>query len=787
MLQPDPLPPSRPPWRRGRGLGHVVESWRQNPRVAGNLVLDRQQPAVAAQRAARDPALPAALAAGLAACDISELYAHQAEALAHARAGRHLVVSTPTASGKSLCYNLPVIERLLADPQAASLYIFPTKALCRDQEAALRGLLGACGLARGAITFDGDTPADVRRSARGANVVFTNPDMLHAAMLPHHASWARLLGHLAFVVVDELHTLRGVFGSHVAHVLRRLMRVARFHGGRPTFVFASATIGNAAAHASELLGAEVVEVAGNGAPQGPRQVMIYNPPVVNATLGVRASAVSQAVELTWDLIAAQVPTLVFGQSRNAVETMLKYLRDRAAEARLPQEKIVAYRGGYLPRERRRIEAALRAGEIGCVVATNALELGIDIGALDAVVSCGYPGSVAGMWQRFGRAGRRGSPSLGLLVATNGSLDQYWAQAPEALLSRAVEQARVAPDNLEILVQHVKCAAFELPFRDDDQYGNLEPAALADILAYLAQHQVVHPVADGDATCFHWATDAYPAHGVSLRQVAWDNVVVVELPMDRNFAEMDWRSAHTMLHEQAIYQHDGRQYQVERFDLDNRKAFVRRVRPDYYTDAQTHTKLTIIGRDSESASGRATLGHGEVKVTEQVVGFKKIRFHSHENVGYGRVTLPAIEMHTGAFWLSVDAGVLSDLGRPRPELIDALIGLGHAVAVAAAVALMTDPRDLGRTLEDRGRADGVFCPTLFVYDAVAGGMGLSSRLFEHWQLIVARARELIAHCGCPSGCPGCVGPAASAGAAAGSSRRPLALAILNGAGLMEPRD
>ncbi len=618
------------PWQHARGLGAVVDAWQHDPRVADNMVLRHLQAPRQASMAPLPPTLAPCLREALARRGITQLYTHQAQAYALADSGQDVVVATPTASGKSLCYNLPVLQRLVTEPEARALYLFPTKALSRDQEEALHALLREAQLTRAAITYDGDTPADARRAAREhAGLLLTNPDMLHAGILPHHAAWARFFSRLAYVVIDELHVYRGVFGSHVANVLRRVQRLARFHGSNPTFIMASATIGNAQAHASRIVGRPVALIQENGAPQGPRHVMVYNPPVVNHALGVRASYIKSTVRLALDLIRAEVPTLIFGHSRNNVEVMLKYMRDKIGASYIPSEAIQSYRGGYLPKTRRRIEAGLRAGEVRCVVATNALELGIDIGSLDAVICAGYPGSVAGMWQRFGRGGRRGDTSLAVLVTSSAPLDQYWAIAPQTLVGRAVEQARIDPDNVEVLVQHLKCAAFELPFCDQEDFGDLPAASIADALSFLSQHQVVHPVQKAARTTYHWAAESYPANNVSLRQVGWDNFVIIERDRDLNFAEMDWRSAHTMLHEQAIYQHAGEQYQVEKLDYDNRKAFVRRVAPDYYTDAMTHTKITVMETEAEialaqqaappTAAPMAYLGQGDVSVVDKVSG------------------------------------------------------------------------------------------------------------------------------------------------------------------------
>jgi DEAD/DEAH box helicase domain-containing protein len=726
---------------------------------------------------------------------IHELYSHQARAFELASRGKHVVVATPTASGKSLCYNLPILQALASDSTATALYLFPTKALSRDQEESLRALMRDADLNVGAITYDGDTPNDARRAARQrAGVLLTNPDMLHAGIMPHHTGWARLFSNLKYIVVDELHTYRGVFGSHLANVMRRLLRIARFHGSSPTFVFASATIGNPREHASRICGEPVELVDESGAPTGPRQLVVYNPPIVNAELGIRQSYIKTAVRLTQDLVLAGVPTLVFGNSRNGVEVMLKYLRDRLARDRIDPSAIHAYRGGYLPKTRRRIEAALRQGEIRCVVATNALELGIDIGALDAVVCAGYPGTMAGLWQRFGRAGRRRDLSLAVLVSSSNPVDQYMARHPRQLISAPIEHARIDPDNVEILIQHLKCAAFELPFEPDDVYGNVPDDALGEALDYLADNGVVHPTSTAGGSIYHWASDGYPANNVSLRSASWDNFVIIDLDGNRTIAEMDWRSTHTMLHEQAIYQHEGAQYQVERLDFDNHKAFVRRVKPDYYTTAMTHSKVTVLEQDQGASIdlGEVPLdaGLGDVSVIEKVVGYKKIKFHTHENVGYGEVHLPEMQKHTIAFWLTFPEDFVQSQPEPRAVVVDALRGLSKAMHVVGAVGLMIDPRDLGRTLGSRnedeaapgkGRGPG-FDPTIFLYDTVAGGIGLASRLYEEREELLRRARHLIESCECDEGCPGCIGPDASGDDEPEAARKQLVLGLLDAVGV-----
>ena len=788
----------RKPWSGPRGLDAVLHGWREDRQLSPNFVLDEVAPARVGSYAPIPTEVAPQVREALQRRGIEQLFSHQAEAYQLARSGRSLVIATPTASGKSLCYNLPLLDRFAREPGARALYLFPTKALSRDQEESLRVFMREAGLEHGAITFDGDTPGDARRAARErSGVVLTNPDMLHTGILPHHANWARLFSNLRYVVIDELHTYRGVFGSHLANVLRRLQRVAAFHGSSPVFVLASATIGNPKAHAERMLGREVALVSESGAPAGERRVMVYNPPVVNAELGIRASYLKSAVRLVSDLVRAEVSTLLFGQSRNNIEVMLKYLRDQFIADKMDPNLIQGYRGGYLPGTRRATEAAMRAGEVRCVVATNALELGIDIGSLAAVVCAGYPGSVAALMQRFGRAGRRGAGSLALLVTSSAPLDQYLAGDPRSLTGAPVEHARIDPDNVEILVQHLKCAAFELPFEEGDTFGDVPAESTADALGYLAQHEVVHPTPGAEGKkMFHWSADAYPANHVSLRSVGWDNVVIIELGTDRTLAEMDFRSAHTMLHEQAIYQHEAEQYQVERFDYENHKAYVRKVAPDYFTDAMTYVRVNVIQEDQGAAmSPSLQAGMGEVSVIEKVVGYKKIKYHTHENVGYGDVNLPEMQMHTTSLWLTVPETVVRSLGAPRPAVIDALRGIASALRTVACVGLMIDPRDLGKTLGSKDDADGPprkdggvgFDPTIFLYDNIPGGVGLAARLFDQRDELLRRARRLLESCGCEDGCPACIGPAA--GAMPGSApvdahpRKRLGLEILSALGVV----
>ncbi|MCP4603283.1 MAG: DEAD/DEAH box helicase [Proteobacteria bacterium] len=789
------------PWDRIRGLSELLEIWHNDERVFKNIVLNELISPVEAQFVPYPKKLHPSVYKAFASRGIERLFSHQAEAYDLAAAGKDLVVATPTASGKSLCYKLPVLDALAKDKGSTAIFLFPTKALSRDQETALRTDLQAAGLSRGAVTYDGDTPQDARRAAREkSSVLITNPDMLHAGILPHHANWARMFAGLRYVVIDEIHSYRGVFGSHLANVVRRLKRIARFHGSNPVFIFASATIGNPAAHASSMVGREVSLIDQTGAPSGTRQLMVFNPPVVNFELGIRQSYIKAAVRFGCDLVRAGVTTLIFGQSRNNVEVMLKYIRDRLMRDKIDPETIHGYRGGYLPKVRRQIESQLRDGSIRCVVATNALELGIDIGSIDAVVCAGYPGTVAGLWQRFGRGGRRGGKALSLLVTSSAPLDQYIARDDLHLTGAPVEQARIDPDNIEILMQHLKCASFELPFEEGEDFGHLPADLVKEALEHLVSSDILQPARGmGGKTVYHWASNAYPAGDISLRSVGEDNFVIIDVEGDIAIGEMDFHAAHTMLHEQAIYQQGGEQYQVERLDFDNRKSYVRKVTPDYFTNAMTHVSVTVIEEDNNDAIDRDSKGlliacSGDVRVVEKVVGYKKIKYHTHENLGYGDVDLPEMNMETTAFWLTVPEEIVKVQAAPRPIVVDALKGLAHGMHIVASVGLMIDPRDLGYCLGDRDDPDAPpskgantgpgFDPTIFLYDHVAGGIGLAPRLFEERHALLRRTRSLLENCECEAGCPVCIGPLADnlSDDLKNYSRKRIALEILSSVGI-----
>jgi DEAD/DEAH box helicase domain-containing protein len=682
---------------------------------------------------------------------IRQLYTHQGAAFEHAQNGRNLVVVTPTASGKTLCYNLPVLNRLMEDPAARAMYLFPTKALAEDQLQEFQAAINAAGSDLRAFTYDGDTPQDARRAIRErANVILTNPDMLHAGILPHHTKWAKAFENLRYVVIDELHTYRGVFGSHLANILRRLKRICEFYGSSPQFICCSATIANPKELAESLTNQNFELVDQNGAPAGEKFVIFYNPPVVNRALGIRRSYLNETRRIARELIDRGQQTLIFANSRLATEILLTYLKDEHPGT---SSSIRGYRGGYLPKERREIEAKLRDGDIRAVVATSALELGIDIGSLDAVVMAGYPGTIASTWQRAGRAGRRQTSSMAVMVASSAPLDQYIVEHPEYFFERSPEHAQINPDNLEILISHLKCAAFELPIRDGEKFGTHDTK---DLCTFLADLRFLHY--SGGA--WHWTSDTYPADAVSLRSISSDNFVVIDITGDhRVIAEVSFTAALTTLHEKAIYLHEARQYQVERFDYEGRKAYVRSVDSDYFTDAIDYTQVKELEAFDTRDVAAAKASHGDVRLNRQIVGFKKIKFYTMENIGAGNLSMPEQEMHTTSFWLHFPEAFLAKFPDLTPsDKQNGLVGLGALLKTIGSLLVMCDPHDLGVSITEN-IAGGLktFEPNLFLYDNYPGGIGQSAALYKLTKPLLENASRLLASCKCEAGCPSCVGP------------------------------
>ncbi len=742
--------------------------------------------------------LDARLIAALQARGIHDLYTHQAEAIAHALARRHVVVITPTASGKTLCYNAPVLHAILQDPATRALYLFPTKALAQDQLAELQALCtvlerGADAAPRiGVFTYDGDTPQDARRAIRGrAHLILSNPDMVHSGILPHHPRWAKLFENLQYVVIDELHAYRGVFGSHVANVLRRLRRVCRHYGSDPVFLCSSATIANPRELAARLTAHPFELVDRSGAPRSEKFFVFVNPPVVNHQLGIRRSYLGETRRVAVEFLKRNLQVIVFAQSRLSTEILTTYLKD---DWRGTPASIRGYRGGYLPNRRREIEKGLREGAVRAVVSTSALELGIDIGALDVAVLAGYPGTIAATWQRAGRAGRRSGRSAAVLVASSAPLDQFVVRNPSYFFDASPERALIDPDNLHILVDHLKCAAFELPFTATETFGGSgasadpppgpAPPDAQEILAILAEQGLVHRSGDGPDAQWTWTNESYPADAVSLRSVSSDNFVIVDTTGEpRVIGETDFTSGPATLHPKAIYIVEAQLYQVERLDFDARKAFVREVECDYYTDAITYTRVTPI----DTFAADETRSNGEVHVVSRVVGFKKIKFYTNENVGSGELDLPEQQMHTTAYWLTVPAAVMGMLPYAADDRRDAVVGLAYAMRQVAQLLLMCDAHDIGISIDSDSsepQPSTAVPVRIFVYDNYPGGIGFSAPLFAMHHELLARTRQLIAECDCDRGCPGCVGPIGDIGPLG----KPAALRILDllaaGAGTME---
>jgi DEAD/DEAH box helicase domain-containing protein len=787
----------------------VLEAFASRDSHGDILTAVRHFPARAAEWADFPEWVHRDLVAAYAAKGIGQLYSHQAAAAEAVHAGKNVVVVTPTASGKTLCYNLPVLNAVLENSDTRALYLFPTKALAQDQLAELHDLNQRLENRFGVFTYDGDTPSDARKSIREkSHVVLTNPDMLHTGILPHHTRWTRLFENLRYIVLDELHTYRGVFGSHLCNVLRRLRRVAKFYGRDPQFICCSATIANPGDLASRLLEADVEVLNANGAPAAEKTFVFYNPPVVNRALGIRRSYINEASRVSQEFLKHDLQTIVFANSRLHTEILLTYLQQANPQLPGKPETIRGYRGGYLPGERREIERGLRDGRIRGVVSTSALELGIDVGSLDAVVMAGYPGTIAATWQRAGRAGRRSGSSCALLVASSSPLDQFIVRHPDYFFGNTPEHAFIQPDNLEILINHLKCAAFELPISPEERFGESD---IPDLCARLAEAGFLHRAGEN----YHWTHEAYPADTISLRSVTSDNFVIIDITGAPNvIGEIDFPSALVFVHEKAIYIHGGQQYHVEHLDFKERKAYVKQVDVDYYTDAIRYTQVRILEATDESVTpgalegsrqdqgitqsfGKFSHSQGDVLVRSQIVGFKKIKFFTNENIGAGKLELPENEMHTTAYWITLGRPLLESLPYSVSERQSGMFGLLHALESVASLLLMCDRRDLGTAIGERppapdsdassvgvglalptaphlrtidaftptrmedalsANAKAFFEPNLYLYDAYPGGIGFSEPLFRARGLLVQRTRELIASCDCDAGCPSCVGPA-----------------------------
>ncbi|MDD4363135.1 MAG: DEAD/DEAH box helicase [Atribacterota bacterium] len=687
---------------------------------------------------------------------ISQLYSHQASALESVKNGGNIITITPTASGKTLCYNLPVLNSVIENPGARAIYLFPTKALAQDQLGELYHLIEELKKPIKTFTYDGDTPVSARSVIRKqANIIVTNPDMLHTGILPHHTKWLQLFQNLKYVVMDEIHIYRGVFGSHMANVIRRLKRICEFYGSNPQFICCSATIANPLEFSEKISGEKFSLINNNGAPSGEKYFMFYNPPVVNRQLGIRKSLIKETARLVSKFLNHNIQSIVFARSRLTTELLTSYLKDYLVKIGHDKDQVRGYRGGYLPNLRREIEKGLKEGKIKGVVSTNALELGVDIGQLDACFIAGYPGTISSTWQQAGRAGRRTNSSVAILVASSVPLDQYMINASEYFFQETPESAVIDPNNLSILMSHIKCAAFELPFIEGEEFGSEK---LEEILEFLESKKVIH----FSKNKWHWMSEAYPADEVSLRSASTDNFAIIDIKEGENkvIGEVDRESAPTTIHEGAIYIHEGEQFTITRLDYEDHKAYAKKVDVNYYTDAQveSHIKvLDVFASQNKEISGHQ---HGEIAITSISTMYKKVKFYTHENLGYGQINLPAEEMHTTAYWLVLGSNFIKYAGKKiQPgftfDLGGGLLALANVMVNVAPLFIMCDPKDIRSVSQIRSPFTEL--PTIYIYDNYPGGVGYSEKIYQLHAKILEAAKNLIENCGCNEGCPSCVGP------------------------------
>lgn len=777
--------------RRRRSVPGLVDLLRGDPELRDRFVHWHRAPARPGRVAGFPEGLHPRLREVLRSKGIEAPFEHQSRAIEAALAGEDVLITTPTASGKTLCYTVPVVQRLLeSEGRSKAIFLFPTKALSQDQSAGLSALIEALEAPWHAHTYDGDTPPTVRRTLRQrGHVILTNPWMLHSGILPNHAKWSELFRDLRTIVIDEVHTLSGVFGSHVANVLRRLIRIAAHYGSRPNFVLSSATIPDAAGHGRRLLGRDVTTVEEDASPAGERVFGLYNPPMLDPVAGLRANALEEARRLARRLCGPAHQTIIFCNRRTSVEVLTRYLKESAGSMGLQPDEIRGYRGGYLPLLRREIEGDLREGRVRVVISTNALELGIDLGRLDVAILVGYPGSQASFWQRAGRVGRRGGTSLVVQIARSEPVDQYLTHHPDLLFRKPSERLGLDPDNLVILSEQLKCAAFELPFRRAEledpatPYGGVPHTA--DVLDYFAHDSgMLHLRED----TWYWTADAYPAEQVSLIGNEPDNVVILDLESKRAIGEIDREGSLTTVHEGAIYQVEGETWIVERFDYENRRAYVREVESDYFTDAVTDTEVRVDRlerrqlrtRDMAPVSEPFVLPgpdgspppplpregedyavwSGEVHVKTLAKYYKKVRFYTRENVGAEDIQLPPEELDTQGFVLTISEDTASELGLRVGDRSASWRAVGELVRRVAPLYLRCQPQDLG--LSAQVKSKHFARPSLFLFDRIQGGVGLADLLFDGHREILSAALEVVRRCECVSGCPACAGAVAEVG-------------------------
>lgn len=708
-------------------------------------------PARPAEKRWPEPPLPAPLRRRLASLGVRGLWSHQAEAVAAVRRNEHAIVSTGTASGKSLCFNLPVIEAILADAKSRALYLYPTKALAQDQLRAIRSF----ALPQvAAATYDGDTPQDERASVRRyANVVLSNPDMLHFGILPRHPQWADFFARLGFVVVDEAHVLRGVFGSHVGCILRRLRRIALHYGSEPVFVMASATLPNPGHLAERLTGLPFTEITEDGSPRGERLLAFWNPPFLDEEAGVRGSSNWEAARLLASFVDHEVRSIAFAKSRKAAELVAKYAKEIVASPEAAQ-RISPYRAGYLASERREIERRLFSGELLGVSATTALELGVDVGGLDCVILNGFPGTVSGLWQQAGRAGRSGEESAAVLVGADDPLDQYYLAHPDVLLSKPYEVALVDTTNPNILEPHLGCAAYELPVPSgsvDEAFGE-GAAAVADAMVQRGDLAARAPRRGGD-TRLHWKRQRPPGRDLDIRSAGGAPYSIVDAETGALLGTVDAARAFQQVHPGAIYLHQGENFDVQSLDLENRIALVRPSRADYYTQSRETSDVVIVEARAEKQVGGAAFFLGRVEVTERVVAFVRRSIATGGTVAVVPLDLPEVVLDTVALWYTVPLEIVAAANVAARDLPGALHAAEHAGIGLLPMFAMADRWDIGGLSTAYYEATSL--PTVFIYDGYPGGVGIAARGFEEAEEHLSATLEAVRGCRCEQGCPSCI--------------------------------
>jgi DEAD/DEAH box helicase domain-containing protein len=729
-------------------FARYVQEWISSVAYRGQVEHIQTIPERKASFADPDIPLPPVLNASLHRQGIHQLYTHQAAALDAIRRGEHVLTVTSTASGKTLCYNLPVLETALSDPAARALYLYPTKALAQDQMGKLNnfGLFPQVRFA----TYDGDTPQTDRRYIRkGAHLVLTNPDMLHTGILPHHTRWSAFFAFLRYIVLDEVHTYRGVFGAHVAQTLRRLRRICAYYGANPQFIGTSATIANPSELFLALTGHSPTVIEEDGSPSSARTFVFWNPPLIGEN-GERRSAHVEATALFTDLVANRVRNITFAKARKSAELILKYAREVFAERNSALgEKVMCYRAGYSTEERRAIERGLFEGDLIGVISTNALELGVDVGGLDATILTGYPGTISSAWQQAGRSGRTGEEALTVMIAMDNPLDQYLMRHPEYFFGRRYEQAIVNPNNRRILKAHLACAAFELPLSGEELALFGEHAG--DALEQLMEEGLI--VLRGSR--FYYRTgDDYPAAQVNIRSASSETFEIRDISRDGlPFGSIEGERVYSAAHPGAIYLHQGETYLVERLDEQSRLIDVRPVEVNYYTEPRELVFLTVLSEQRREPLGNTVACFGEVVVTSQVMGYRQKQLYSDKVLAMVDLDLPERAFETEGFWLTVPQELALELGRQGYDLNGSIHAVEHAAISLMPLLAMCDRWDIGGVSAPNHPDTGM--ATIFIYDAYPGGIGIAETTYHRLHELLLATREMIERCPCTEGCPSCI--------------------------------